>query len=158
MRTLLWRACAGIACAAGGAYMSVCTSIAAIPPPPGRGTVGHTYLRRTLLKANPMNACTTSYSGISALLAPRAYGYCSGHSSRTLLCDCMCIHSNKKVSGDVATTLETYDLMSRRLSTHATPKPFNVGTSPPLMSLCVLLTVQGDSIDGICDAVKQCCT
>merc|ERR1712061_916297 len=58
--------------------------------------------------------------------------------------------------GDVAAAIETYDLMSRRLFTHATPTLFNSGTPTPQMSSCVLLTVQNDSIEGIYDTLKQC--
>jgi ribonucleoside-diphosphate reductase alpha subunit len=58
--------------------------------------------------------------------------------------------------GDVAAAIETYDLMSRRLFTHATPTLFNAGTPTPQMSSCFLLTMQSDSIDGIYDTLKQC--
>merc|ERR1711957_374055 len=59
-------------------------------------------------------------------------------------------------SGDVAAAIETYDLMSRRLFTHATPTLFNAVTPKPQMSSCFLLTVKSDSIDGIYDTLKQC--
>jgi len=52
--------------------------------------------------------------------------------------------------------LETYDLMSRKYFTHATPTLFNAGTPMPQMSSCFLLTIKGDSIDGIYDTLKQC--
>jgi len=52
--------------------------------------------------------------------------------------------------------LETYDLMSRRLFTHATPTLFNAGTPLPQMSSCFLLTMAGDSIDGIYSTLKSC--
>merc|ERR550537_380302 len=58
--------------------------------------------------------------------------------------------------GDVAATIETYDLMSQRYFTHATPTLFNAGTPMPQMSSCFLLTMKGDSIDGIYDTLKQC--
>jgi ribonucleoside-diphosphate reductase alpha subunit len=58
--------------------------------------------------------------------------------------------------GDVAAAIETYDLMSRKLFTHATPTLFNGGTPTPQMSSCFLLTVKSDSIDGIYDTLKQC--
>jgi len=58
--------------------------------------------------------------------------------------------------GDVASAIETYDLMSRRLFTHATPTLFNAGTPTPQMSSCFLLTMKNDSIDGIYDTVLQC--
>merc|ERR1719149_120430 len=59
-------------------------------------------------------------------------------------------------SGDLAAAIETYDLMSRRLFTHATPTLFNAGTPIPQMSSCFLLTMQSDSINGIYDTLKQC--
>uniref|UniRef100_A0A7S2IMB4 Ribonucleoside-diphosphate reductase n=1 Tax=Alexandrium andersonii TaxID=327968 RepID=A0A7S2IMB4_9DINO len=58
--------------------------------------------------------------------------------------------------GDVAAAIETYDLMSRRFFTHATPTLFNAGTPTPQMSSCFLLTMQSDSIEGIYDTLKQC--
>ena len=158
MHTPLWRACVGVACATSGTYMFACISIAAIPSPLRRGTVSHVYLRRTFLQANPMNACTAPYSSIPVLLSPRAYGYCAGHSSRTLLCDCTCINLYQTKSGDAATTFETYICMTQRLFTHATPTRFNAGTRLPHKFLRVLLTVQGVITNGICDALKQCCT
>jgi ribonucleoside-diphosphate reductase alpha subunit len=59
-------------------------------------------------------------------------------------------------SGDVTKAIETYDLMSRRLFTHATPTLFNAGTPTPQMSSCFLLTMQSDSIEGIYNTLKQC--
>jgi ribonucleoside-diphosphate reductase alpha subunit len=58
--------------------------------------------------------------------------------------------------GDVAAAIETYELMSKRRFTHATPTLFNAGTPTPQMSSCFLLTMQSDSIDGIYDTLKQC--
>merc|ERR1712008_103693 len=52
--------------------------------------------------------------------------------------------------------METYDLMSRRCFTHATPTLFNAGTPQPQMSSCFLLTMKNDSIDGIYDTLKNC--
>jgi ribonucleoside-diphosphate reductase alpha subunit len=57
---------------------------------------------------------------------------------------------------DVDAAIETYDLMSKRYFTHATPTLFNAGTPCPQMSSCFLLTVQSDSIAGIYDTLKQC--
>jgi ribonucleoside-diphosphate reductase alpha subunit len=59
-------------------------------------------------------------------------------------------------AGDLKATIETYDLMSKRYFTHATPTLFNAGTPSPQMSSCFLLTVQSDSIQGIYDSLKQC--
>jgi ribonucleoside-diphosphate reductase alpha chain len=51
--------------------------------------------------------------------------------------------------------IETYDLMSKRYYTHATPTLFNAGTNCPQMSSCFLLAMQSDSIDGIYSTLKQ---
>merc|ERR1712113_544788 len=59
-------------------------------------------------------------------------------------------------AGDVNAAIETYDLMSRRYFTHATPTLFNAGTPHPQMSSCFLLLMQNDSIDGIYDTLKRC--
>merc|ERR1712178_98589 len=58
--------------------------------------------------------------------------------------------------GDADAAMETYDLMSKRLMTHATPTLFNAGTPMPQMSSCFLLTMKSDSIEGIYDTLKQC--
>ena len=58
--------------------------------------------------------------------------------------------------GSLSAALETYDLMSRRLFTHATPTLFNAGTPCPQMSSCFLLTMKDDSVEGIYDTLKQC--
>ena len=58
--------------------------------------------------------------------------------------------------GDVETAIQTYDDMSSRLYTHATPTLFNSGTSRPQLSSCFLLQMQEDSIDGIMNTLKQC--
>lgn len=57
---------------------------------------------------------------------------------------------------DIAQAIKTYELMSERWFTHATPTLFNAGTPKPQMSSCFLLTMQDDSIDGIYDTLKQC--
>lgn len=56
---------------------------------------------------------------------------------------------------DLDSVLETYDLMSKKFFTHATPTLFNAGTPKPQMSSCFLLAMQDDSIDGIYDTLKQ---
>lgn len=58
--------------------------------------------------------------------------------------------------GDVEKAIETYELMSLKLFTHATPTLFNGGTPRPQMSSCYLLTMQEDSIDGIFSTLRQC--
>lgn len=57
---------------------------------------------------------------------------------------------------NIAKAIETYDLMSERWFTHATPTLFNAGTPKPQMSSCFLLTTKDDSIDGIYDTLKMC--
>jgi ribonucleoside-diphosphate reductase alpha chain len=57
---------------------------------------------------------------------------------------------------DVKSAIETYNLLSERWFTHATPTLFNAGTPKPQMSSCFLLTMQEDSIEGIYDTLKQC--
>jgi ribonucleoside-diphosphate reductase alpha subunit len=59
-------------------------------------------------------------------------------------------------AGNVEAAVETYDLLSRRYFTHATPTLFNAGTPNPQMASCFLLTMKNDSIVGIYDTVKQC--
>ncbi|MBC6109662.1 ribonucleoside-diphosphate reductase subunit alpha [Pedobacter fastidiosus] len=56
---------------------------------------------------------------------------------------------------DIDSVIKTYNLMSERWFTHATPTLFNAGTPKPQMSSCFLLTMQDDSIEGIYDTLKQ---
>ena len=56
---------------------------------------------------------------------------------------------------DLESVKETYELMSKKFFTHATPTLFNSGTPKPQMSSCFLLAMQDDSIDGIYDTLKQ---
>ncbi|MCY7409053.1 MAG: ribonucleoside-diphosphate reductase subunit alpha [Chitinophagales bacterium] len=57
---------------------------------------------------------------------------------------------------DIEAAIETYNLMSERWFTHATPTLFNSGTPKPQMSSCFLLTMKDDSIAGIYDTLKSC--
>ncbi|MEW6468445.1 MAG: ribonucleoside-diphosphate reductase subunit alpha [Bacteroidota bacterium] len=57
---------------------------------------------------------------------------------------------------DIDQAIVTYNLMSERWFTHATPTLFNSGTPKPQMSSCFLLTMKEDSIDGIYDTLKNC--
>lgn len=56
---------------------------------------------------------------------------------------------------DIEEIIETYNMMSKKLFTHATPTLFNAGTPKPQMSSCFLLAMQDDSIDGIYDTLNQ---
>ncbi len=57
---------------------------------------------------------------------------------------------------DITSAIETYNLLSEKWFTHATPTLFNAGTPKPQLSSCFLLTMKDDSIDGIYDTLKQC--
>ncbi len=56
---------------------------------------------------------------------------------------------------DIDAVIETYNLMSERWFTHATPTLFNSGTPKPQLSSCFLLQMQSDSIEGIYNTLKQ---
>lgn len=56
---------------------------------------------------------------------------------------------------DIEKAIETYNLLSEKWFTHATPTLFNAGTPKPQLSSCFLLTMKDDSIDGIYDTLKQ---
>lgn len=56
---------------------------------------------------------------------------------------------------NIEAAIETYNLMSERWFTHATPTLFNAGTPKPQMSSCFLIQAKDDSIDGIYDTLKQ---
>lgn len=57
---------------------------------------------------------------------------------------------------DITSAIETYNMMSTGLFTHATPTLFNSGTPKPQMSSCFLLTMKEDSIAGIYETLQQC--
>jgi ribonucleoside-diphosphate reductase alpha chain/ribonucleoside-diphosphate reductase subunit M1 len=57
---------------------------------------------------------------------------------------------------DIAGALETYEMMSQKMFTHATPTLFNAGTPRPQLSSCFLLAMKEDSIEGIYDTLKRC--
>lgn len=57
---------------------------------------------------------------------------------------------------DLDMAFETYNLMSQKVFTHASPTMFNAGTPRPQLSSCFLLTMQDDSIEGIYETLMQC--
>jgi ribonucleoside-diphosphate reductase alpha chain len=57
---------------------------------------------------------------------------------------------------DIDSAIETYNLLSEKWFTHATPTLFNAGSPKPQLSSCFLLTMKEDSIPGIYDTLKQC--
>ena len=56
---------------------------------------------------------------------------------------------------DIDSAIKTYELMSKKFFTHATPTLFNSGTPKPQMSSCFLISMKEDSIDGIYDTLKN---
>ena len=57
---------------------------------------------------------------------------------------------------DMLAIKETYDYMSRKYFTHATPTLFNAGTPHPQLSSCFLQAMENDSVDGIYNTLKDC--
>ena len=57
---------------------------------------------------------------------------------------------------DIQRIRETYNLMSQKFFTHATPTLFNAGTPHPQLSSCYLLAMENDSIGGIYNTLKDC--
>ncbi|KAK5044962.1 ribonucleotide-diphosphate reductase subunit rnr1 [Exophiala bonariae] len=57
---------------------------------------------------------------------------------------------------DVEKAIETYNLLSQKYFTHASPTLFNAGTPQPQLSSCFLIDMKSDSIDGIYDTLKTC--
>jgi ribonucleotide reductase alpha subunit len=56
----------------------------------------------------------------------------------------------------LALVKETYELMSQKYFTHATPTLFNAGTPRPQLSSCYLIAMEDDSIEGIYNTLKDC--
>ncbi|XP_047001423.1 ribonucleoside-diphosphate reductase large subunit [Schistocerca americana] len=57
---------------------------------------------------------------------------------------------------DIDAAIQTYNLLSERYFTHASPTLFGAGTPRPQLSSCFLLCMKEDSIEGIYDTLKQC--
>lgn len=57
---------------------------------------------------------------------------------------------------DIDSAIETYNLLSERYFTHASPTLFAAATNRPQLSSCFLLTMVADSIEGIFKSVEQC--
>jgi ribonucleotide reductase alpha subunit len=66
------------------------------------------------------------------------------------------IHGDLNNPNSLELIKETYNLMSQKFFTHATPTLFNAGTPRPQMSSCYLLAMEDDSIDGIFNTLKDC--
>ncbi len=63
----------------------------------------------------------------------------------------ICIHGN-----NLEKVKTTYDLMSQKYFTHATPTLFNAGTPKSQLSSCYLIALEEDSISGIYNTLKDC--
>ena len=57
---------------------------------------------------------------------------------------------------DMECVKETYDLMSQKYFTHATPTLFNAGTNKPQLSSCYLIAMEDDSLEGIFSTLSDC--
>jgi ribonucleoside-diphosphate reductase subunit M1 len=57
---------------------------------------------------------------------------------------------------DIEAAIETYNLMSLKYFTHASPTLFSAGTPQPQLASCFLIDMKDDSIDGIYDTLKIC--
>ena len=67
------------------------------------------------------------------------------------------VNSNGGSTSKIAELIrETYDLMSQKYFTHATPTIFNSGTPRPQLSSCYLIAMEDDSLDGIYNTLKDC--
>ena len=66
------------------------------------------------------------------------------------------IHGDSNNPNSLSLVKETYDLMSQKYFTHATPTLFNAGTPSPQLSSCYLIAMEDDSLDGIYNTLKDC--
>ena len=66
------------------------------------------------------------------------------------------IHGDKDNKNALTLIKETYDLMSQKFFTHATPTLFNAGTPRQQLSSCYLIAMENDSLDGIYNTLHDC--
>jgi len=66
------------------------------------------------------------------------------------------IHGDLQNQNSLSLIKETYDLMSQKYFTHATPTLFNAGTPRPQLSSCYLIAMEEDSLDGIFNTLHDC--
>ncbi|XP_004925552.1 ribonucleoside-diphosphate reductase large subunit [Bombyx mori] len=57
---------------------------------------------------------------------------------------------------DIDAAINTYNLLSEKYFTHASPTLFSAATPRPQLSSCFLVAMKDDSIEGIYDTLKQC--
>ncbi|SGZ21725.1 BQ5605_C021g09409 [Microbotryum silenes-dioicae] len=91
----------------------------------------------------------------SAVIYDRDFGYnyFGFKNARTLL---LASHRRQGRRTPRNTCSCSYNLMSERYFTHASPTLFNAGTPHPQLSSCFLVTMKDDSIEGIYDTLKTC--
>ena len=67
------------------------------------------------------------------------------------------IHADLETKEEsLALIKESYDLLSQKYFTHATPTLFNAGTPRPQLSSCFLIAMEEDSLEGIYNTLKDC--
>jgi ribonucleotide reductase alpha subunit len=66
------------------------------------------------------------------------------------------IHGDLDNPDSLELVKETYDLMSLKYFTHATPTLFNAGTPRQQLSSCYLISMEDDSLDGIYNTLHDC--
>lgn len=57
---------------------------------------------------------------------------------------------------NIEKVLETYNLLSEKFYTHASPTLFNAGTRKAQMSSCFLVAMKDDSLDSIYETLQEC--
>jgi ribonucleoside-diphosphate reductase alpha chain len=67
-----------------------------------------------------------------------------------------CFNYDSDLDRQLRLVKETYDLMSQKYFTHATPTLFNAGTPRQQLSSCYLIAMEEDSLDGIYNTLKDC--
>jgi ribonucleoside-diphosphate reductase alpha chain len=66
------------------------------------------------------------------------------------------IHGDLNNPNSLSLIKETYDLMSQKYFTHATPTLFNAGTPRQQLSSCYLIAMEDDSLGGIYNTLNDC--
>ena len=101
--------------------------------------------------SNTLLSSTTSFQTLERSYLLKINGKVAERPQHMLMRVAVGIHKE-----DIDAAIETYNLMSERWFTHASPTLFNSGTPRPQLSSCFLLAMKSDSIEGIFDTVKNC--
>jgi len=123
----------------------------------GRGIVSDYFMKCVSLEmdswVDPKRDYAFGYFGIKTLQK----GYLNvGETPQYLFMRVAVGIHGAETAEDLRRVRETYDLMSQRYFTHATPTLFNAGTNHPQMSSCFLVAMKDDSIDGIFETLTEC--